>query len=69
LKKAVFDNQGNPVSFHAFAIDPFSLTYTIENLFHLASLAKDGVIEIERILGYYVHLKITYYIRLISIHF
>ncbi|XP_026813567.1 non-structural maintenance of chromosome element 4-like [Rhopalosiphum maidis] len=50
LKKAVFENQGDPVSFHEFAIDPFSLTYTIENLFHLASLAKDGVIEIERIL-------------------
>ncbi|CAH1710984.1 uncharacterized protein LOC114127096 [Aphis gossypii] len=49
LKKAVVDNDGDPVSFHAFAIDPFSLTFTIENLFHLASLAKDGVIEIERL--------------------
>lgn len=69
MKKAVVDNDGDPVSFHAFAIDPFSLTFTIENLFHLASLAKDGVIEIERVSGYYVHLKITYYIGLISIHF
>lgn len=49
LKKAVLNNQGDPVSFHKFAIDPFSLTYTIENLFHLASLVKDGVVKIERI--------------------
>lgn len=48
LKKAVSDNQGNPVSFHKFAIDPFNMTYTIENLFHLASLVKDGVVKIER---------------------
>lgn len=69
LKKAIVDNDGNPISFHAFAIDPFSLTFTIENLFHLASLAKDGYIEIERLSGYYVYLKITYYIRLILINF
>lgn len=69
MKKAVVDNNGDPVSFHSFVIDPFSLTFTIENLFHLASLAKDGVIEIERLSGYYVHLKIIYYIGLISIHF
>lgn len=65
LKKAVSDNQGNPVSFHKFAIDPFNMTYTIENLFHLASLVKDGVVKIERDSGYYVHLKITYYAELI----
>lgn len=68
MKKAVEDNDGEPVSFHAFAIDPFSLTFTIENLFHLASLIKDGVIEIERLSGYFIHLTITYYIGLISIH-
>lgn len=60
LKKAVIKNDGEPVSFHVFAIDPFSLTYTIENLFHLASLVKDGVVKIERVSGYYVHFKITY---------
>lgn len=51
LKKAVLDNQGDPVSFYKFAIDPFSLTFTIENLFHLASLAKDDFIKIERTSG------------------
>jgi len=61
LKKAVADNQGDPVSFHEFAIDPFNLTFTIENLFHLASLVKDGIVKIETVSGYYVHLKITYY--------
>lgn len=55
LKKAVADNQGDPVSFHAFAIDPFCMTATIENLFNLASLVKDGVVKIERVSGYYVH--------------
>jgi len=65
LKKAVADNQGDPVSFHEFAIDPFNLTFTIENLFHLASLVKDGIVKIETVSGYYVHLKITYYAELI----
>jgi len=65
LKKAVSDNQGNPVPFHKFAIDPFSMTYAIENLFHLASLVKDGVVKIETVSGYYVHLKKTYYAELI----
>ncbi|CAI6350426.1 unnamed protein product [Macrosiphum euphorbiae] len=49
LKKAVSDNQGNPVPFHKFAIDPFSMTYAIENLFHLASLVKDGVVKVETV--------------------
>ncbi|XP_015363471.1 PREDICTED: non-structural maintenance of chromosomes element 4 homolog A-like [Diuraphis noxia] len=49
LKNAVLKNDGDPISFHMFAIDPFSLTYTIENLFHLASLVKDGVVKIERV--------------------
>nr|BAH72406.1 ACYPI005902 [Acyrthosiphon pisum] len=49
LKKAVSDNEGNPASFHQFAIDPFNMTFTIENLFHLASLVKDGVVKIERV--------------------
>jgi len=56
LKKAVLENDGEPVSFHVFAIDPFSLTYTIENLFHLASLVKDGVVKIERVPGYIVYI-------------
>lgn len=51
LKRAVKRNQGKPVSFHKFAIDPFSLTYTIENIFHLASLAKDQYVKIERVSG------------------
>jgi len=54
LKKAVLDNKGEPVSFHKFAIDPFSLTFTIENLFHLASLVKDGFIKIEKVSGCYI---------------
>ncbi|XP_060867602.1 uncharacterized protein LOC132942908 [Metopolophium dirhodum] len=49
LKKAVSDNQGNPVSFHQFAIDPFNMTFAIENLFNLASLVKDGVVKIENV--------------------
>ncbi|XP_025209001.1 EP300-interacting inhibitor of differentiation 3-like [Melanaphis sacchari] len=49
LKKALINNQGNPISFYAFAIDPFSLTFTIENLFHLATLVKDHFVEIKRI--------------------
>lgn len=51
LKEAVSNNQGKPISFYKFAIDPFSLTYTVENLFNLASLLKDGVIKIERVSG------------------
>jgi len=61
----VSENGGDPVPFHWFAIDPFSLTFTVENLFHLASLVKDGVIKIERVSGYYINLKITYYTELI----
>lgn len=57
LKKAVSNNNGNPVSFHKFAIDPFSLTYTVENLFHLASLVKDGLVRIETTPGYGVLLN------------
>lgn len=52
LMRVVKRNKGNPISFHKFAIDPFSLTYTIENIFHLASLAKDQLVKIERVSGY-----------------
>lgn len=61
LKEAVSNNQGKPISFYKFAIDPFSLTYTVENLFNLASLAKDGVIKIERGSGYNLLLNIMCY--------
>ncbi|XP_050423106.1 uncharacterized protein LOC126834922 isoform X2 [Adelges cooleyi] len=48
LKVAVANNGGKPVLFYMFAIDPVSLTYTVENLFHLASLVKDRLVIIER---------------------
>lgn len=64
LKEAVSNNQGKPISFYKFAIDPFSLTYTIENLFNLASLTKDGVIKIERGPGYDLLLNILFYTEL-----
>lgn len=51
LKRALSNNEGKPVSFYKFAIDPSSFTYTVENLFNLASLAKDKIIKIEKGLG------------------
>ncbi|XP_050542072.1 uncharacterized protein LOC126905937 isoform X2 [Daktulosphaira vitifoliae] len=48
LKCAVAANNGKPVGFYKFAFDPFSLTYTVENLFNIASLVKDKVVKIER---------------------
>lgn len=65
LKEAISKNQGKPISFYKFAIDPFSLTYTVENLFNLASLVKDGVIEIERESGYILLLNIMCYTELL----
>lgn len=47
LVEAVSNNQGKPICFYKFAIDPFSLTYTVQNVFNLASLVKDGVAKIE----------------------
>jgi len=46
LAQAVSRNNGQPVSFFKFAIDPFSLSHSVENLFHLASLAKDQIVKI-----------------------
>ncbi|VVC25011.1 Non-structural maintenance of chromosome element 4, C-terminal [Cinara cedri] len=47
LKFAVSNNENQPICFYKFAIDPFSLTYTVENLFNLASLVKDNLIIID----------------------
>lgn len=48
LKRALSNNGGKPVSFYKFAIDPSSFTYSVENLFNLASLVKDQIIKIEK---------------------
>lgn len=48
LKRALLKNKGKPISFFKFAIDPFSLTYTVENFFHLALLVKDRIVKIEK---------------------
>jgi len=57
LKRAIDNNNGEPVIFHKFAIDPLSLSYTVENLFHIASLLKDGLVKIEQIPGYNMFIK------------
>lgn len=62
LKRAILENHGKPISFYKFAIDPFSLTYTVENLFNLASLVKDGIIIIERVPGYNLHINIAHFV-------
>lgn len=46
LKQAIKNNNGNPISIIKFVIDPSSLTYTIENIFYLSSLVKDGYIKV-----------------------
>jgi len=46
LIRAVSNNNGEPVPFFKFAIDPFSFSHSVENLFHLAVLVKDRLIKI-----------------------
>lgn len=65
--EAVSNNQGKPICFYKFAIDPFSLTYSVQNLFNLASLVKDGVAKIETVPGYYLFLFYYLYIIIIII--
>lgn len=48
LEEAMVQNGGEPILFFKFAVDPFSLTYTIQNFFNLASLLKDNYIKINR---------------------
>ncbi|XP_025424041.1 EP300-interacting inhibitor of differentiation 3-like [Sipha flava] len=48
LQQAIQKNNGNPISFFKFAINPYSLSQTIENFFHLASLVKDRIVIIEK---------------------
>lgn len=47
LKRAIKNNNGNPISMIKFAIDPLSLTYTVENIFYLSSLVKDGYVRVQ----------------------
>lgn len=46
LKLAISNNNNQPVCFHKFAIDPFSLAYSVENIFNLALLLKDNLIKV-----------------------
>lgn len=52
LAQAVANNNGEPVPFFKFAIDPFSLSQSVENLYHLAVLFKDGLVNITLNPGY-----------------
>lgn len=56
LQRAVQKNNGKPVSFFKFAINPYSLSQTIENCFHLASLVKDRHVIIEKNSGFFIYL-------------
>lgn len=47
LRQAVINNKGKPIEFYKFAIDPFSLAHSVENIFHLSSLVKDRLVNIE----------------------
>lgn len=47
LKQAVVKNNGKPIDFYKFVIDPLSLACTVENIFHVSSLLKDGIVKIE----------------------
>jgi len=46
LRRAVSNNNGKPISFIKFAVDPFSFPHTVENLFHLSLLVKDKIVKI-----------------------
>ena len=62
LQKEFRQNGKKPISFYHFVIDPTSFSNSVENIFYVSFLIKDGFVSISEGTNFYLFLFFKFYI-------